>query len=297
MSISKKGRFLLFHKKWVRNFGVGVVSSVILSGCVSPPYQASNVPPPPAAPLTVLVDSPSSLAVQALLAGDEKKALEMARSIKEIKKREALIGMINDWSLDHQSQAIRSGFENGDRVAAFNLLLDLKNKNQDRYRDLLLVLTPKEVTWILHHEIHSNQEKLAIQTMNLLQPYKRVSYHPTISSSYAHWASRRFWSRRYNESLKLASQSLAYNPSNKTAKDVTKRILAIREAKISRGLVAYRHQHLHKAIRLWKWALAIDPSNDEAKKYILNAEELLKKVENIQAQSAKKPPAAPEGKK
>ncbi len=292
MFIPAHDRFLLLPKRWTRYFGLAVISCLIFSGCAFLPHQNS-----PSASSAQRADYSSSLAVQALLGGNEKKALELSQSIKDTKKREALIALIKDWSLDRQSQIIRSGLEKEDKLAAFGLLLEFKNKSPDRYRDLLLVLTPKELTWILHHEINANQEKLAIQTMNLLQPYKRLSFNPMISSSYAHLSSRRFWGRRYNESLKLAAQSLDYNPSNKTAKEMTKRVFAIREAKIRGGLVAFRHQHLHKAIRLWKWALAIDPSNDEAKKYILEAQELLKKVENIQKQSAQNPHAAQEGTK
>ncbi len=256
---------------------------LISSGCVSAPLP-ENPPPPPPPPRKILIDTQASKAVRALLLGQEKKALLLARTIRNKQDREALLNLIRQWSLDRQCDTIRANFSDGHRTEALNLLLALKEKSPERYTSLLLEIPPGTLSWVLHHEIHTDQEKLAVRTMKLLQPFKRTSFLPTISVAYSHWGFRRYWQHRYRASLNLANQALNADPANKSAISLKKRTLAIRDTLVSRGLVAYRHQHLPKAIRLWEMALSIDPSNEDTKNYILKAEELLKKVKHLEGQ-------------
>ncbi|MDA8027966.1 MAG: hypothetical protein M0Z25_03160 [Nitrospiraceae bacterium] len=264
-------------------FSFSLLFLLVLSGCVSAPLP-ENPPPPPLPPRTILIDTPASKAVKALLLGQEKKALLLARTIRNKQERESLLNLIRQWSLDRQSDAIRSDFSDGHRAEALSLLLALREKSPGMYTNLLLEIPPGTLSWVLHHEIHTGQEQLAVRTMKLLQPFKRTSFLPTISLAYSHWGFRRFWQHRYHASLNLANQALNADPANKNAISLKKRVLAIRDTLVSRGLVAYRHQHLPKAIRLWEMALSIDPSNEDTKNYILKAEELLKKVRHLEGQ-------------
>jgi len=275
--------FLFVRPKIGPVFTFSLLFFLVLSGCVSPPLPEIP-PPPPLPPRTILIDTPASKAVKALLLGQEKKALLLARSIRNKQEREALLNLIRQWSLDRQSDTIRSDFSDGHRAEALSLLLALREKSPDVYTRLLLEIPPGTLSWVLHHEIHTGQEQLAVRTMKLLQPFKRTSFLPTISVAYSHWGFRRFWQHRYHASLNLANQALNADPANKSAISLKKRILVIRDTLVSRGLVAYRHQHLPKAIRLWEKALSIDPSNDDTKNYILKAEELLKKVRHLEGQ-------------
>ncbi len=282
-----------------RRFSLFPVSVALLfllsSGCVPPPAPETSLPPQP--PRTILVDTPASLAVRALLLGEDKKAVTLARTIRNRREREALLGLIRQRDLDRQAERIRSDFSDGHRSEGAALLKSLQETHPEKAMEIFLTVLPKTLSWILRHEIQGGQERLAIRTMNLLQPYKRSSFHPLMASAYSHWGFRRFWQRRYHDSFMLANQALAADPSNKSALSLKKRLLAIRDARVSRGLVAYRHQHLSKAIRLWKTALAIDPSNEETKKYILKAEELLKKVRHLEGQAGQPAPQSPGGKK
>jgi len=263
--------------------GFFLLCFLLSSGCVEAPIT-KNPPPHPPPPRTVLVDTEASLAVKALLLGQEKKALVLAKSIRNKQEQESLLNLIRQWDLDRQADLVRKEFGQGHRPEALALLLSLQSKSPERYRNLLLELPPGTLFWLLHQEIHTGQEQLAVRSMKLLQPYKRTPFLPTISLAYSHWGFRRYRQHRYHASLNLANQALAADPANKGALSLKKRLLAIRDAIVSRGLVAYRHQHLPKAIRLWKMALSIDPSNEEAKKYILKAKELLNKVRNLEGQ-------------
>ena len=275
--------FLFVRPKIGPVFSFSFLFFLFFSGCVSAPLPEIP-PPPPLPPRTILIDTPASKAVKALLLGQEKKALLLARTIRNKQERESLLNLIRQWSLDRQSDTIRSDFSDGHRTEALSLLLALKEKSPGMYTNLLLEIPPGTLSWVLHHEIHTGQEQLAVRTMKLLQPFKRTSFLPTISVAYSHWGFRRFWQHRYHASLNLANQALNADPANKSAISLKKRVLAIRDTLVSRGLVAYRHQHLPKAIRLWKMAQSIDPSNEDTKNYILKAEELLKKVKHLEGQ-------------
>lgn len=274
-------KFFFVRPKIGPVFSFSLLFFLVLSGCVSAPLP-ENPPSPPLPPRTILIDTPASKAVKALLLGQEKKALLLARTIRNKQERESLLNLIRQWSLDRQSDAVRSAFSDGHRAEALSLLLALKEKSPGMYTNLLLEIPPGTLSWVLHHEIHTGQEQLAVRTMKLLKPFKRTSFLPTISLAYSHWGFRRFWQHRYHASLNLANQALNADPANKNAISLKKRVLAIRDTLVSRGLVAYRHQHLPKAIRLWEMALSIDPSNEDTKNYILKAEELLKKVRHLE---------------
>ncbi len=268
---------------------------LLASGCVPPPAPESPAPPP--APRKILVDTPASLAVRALLLGEDKKALALAQAIRNKRDREALLSLIRQQDIDRQVEGIRFDFANGHRTEGALLLRSLQEKYPEKAMEIFLTLRPDTLSWIIRHDVQKGEERLAIRMMILLQPYKRTSFHPLMAAAYSHWGFRRFWQGRYHDSFMLANQSLSADPANKSALSLKKRVLAIRDARVSRGLVAYRHQHLPKAIRLWKTALAIDPSNDETKKYILKAEELLKKVRHLEGQAGQSGSPAPGGKK
>ncbi len=268
---------------------------LLFSGCIPPP--APEAPAPPQPPRKILVDTPASLAVRALLLDEDKKALGLARAIRNKQEREALLSLIRQRDIDRQVGRIRSDFSNGHRMEGALLLGTLQEKHPEKAMEIFLALRPEMLTWILLHDVREGKERLAIRTMNLLQPYKRTSFHPLMATAYSHWGFRRFWQGRYHDSFMLANQALSTDPANKSALSLKKRVLAIRDARVSRGLVAYRHQHLSKAIRLWKSALAIDPSNEETKKYILKAEELLKKIRHLEGQAGQSAPPASGGKK
>lgn len=89
-------------------------------------------------------------------------------------------------------------------------------------------------------------------------------------------------SGKENQALVTFAKALRLNPEHEKAKKqmIDLRLTVVEEYH-KEAMVLYRKQELAKAIEIWKHVLSLDPDYDLAKRYLLRAEELQRKIDQL----------------
>jgi tetratricopeptide (TPR) repeat protein len=89
-------------------------------------------------------------------------------------------------------------------------------------------------------------------------------------------------SGKENQALITFAKALRLNPEHdKAKKQMIDLRLTVVEEYHKQAMVLYRKQELAKAIEIWKHVLSLDPDYDLAKRYLLRAQELQRKIEQL----------------
>ncbi|MGC8529088.1 MAG: hypothetical protein ACP5OP_02670 [Leptospirillia bacterium] len=255
-----------------------LLSLTLLGACA-----LGSSPPSPPHPLVMLphARSRTDLILEAISRQNFDQADHNLKQMAPSHKKKILLALLRR---EEEAQAIRTALTEISQPtapSAGEALQRLYSLSPKSFRSLFLPLSPPLQTKLLLILIRGGRERLAIRTLRLLPPATKGHNSRLIAKAYAQWSRRREKQNRLFDALELSRQSLQLDPHNALARSVESRIERIRRKKILEGILSYRRRHLHQAIRLWKEAQAIDPSQSEPKKYILKAQAILKRLQSL----------------
>lgn len=256
--------------------GVFIFLPLLISGYTSPESPPPIPPPPSLHPSRASVDRVMS----ALVSGDFSQATMLLKKMPSSQEKTLLTSLLAD---DEKNEALRQAVASLSRPSAQDLNLRLERLyalSHKSYSSLFRSLSLPRQEKILREMIAHGKERLAIRTLRHT-PSMTGAKSALIAEAYAQWAKRREGESRLYDALGLARQALKIDPGNPLAAAIVKRIEHLRKQKVTQGLLAYRHRHLHQAIHLWEEAQAIDPSQKEPKRYILKARAILEKIRSL----------------
>lgn len=266
---------LLRHASW----GGVVLFASLLSACTFP----ETSPPSPLSPVSSSALPPSeptvNLVMEALANKDFTEARIRIERMPPSRDRKLLSSLLGETEKSDLILRVLLGVSHPSTYPLAEPSERLYTLSPEIFHSFFLSLSNSGQKKILQELIENGKERLAIRIVHQLHTYQGDT--PLIASAYAHWAQRREKENRLFDARGLARQALKMSPRNSLAHSVDRKIEKLRREKITEGLLAYRHRHLHQAIALWEEARAIDPSQEEPKRYILKAQAILEKIRSL----------------
>lgn len=256
--------------------GIFFFLPLLISACTTPEASPPVPSPPSLHPSRASVDRVMS----ALASGDFSQATTLLKRMPSTREKTLLTSLlVNEEKNVALSQALRDLSRPSEQT--LNLSLErLYGLSRKSYYALFASLSASRQKTLLRELIRNGKERLAIRTLRHA-PSLMAKKGALIAEAYVQWAERREREKRLFDARGLARQALKIAPDNLKAASIERRIERLRKQKITQGLLAYRHRHLHQAIRLWEEAQAIDPSQKEPKRYILKARAILEKIRSL----------------
>lgn len=217
--------------------------------------------------------------------GNYPKALEEAKNLQSTGQREKWTGrVLQNWSVSDLNKA-QSMYLTG-HMADATLLVDHALELQpDLIRKPRSAMTPELWTKFLLAKIDVNQELWVTQVVednSLLddKQKKDVLFH-----SYLHLSQRRISEQKYHAALIDIRRALKLYPADPSALVAMKNLQDHLKLLTDKGYLEFTRQHLRRALFYWQQAVEIDPGDQDVKKNILKAKDLLKKLEMIERES------------